>query len=38
MQGNSDKYKIKEALRECLKFYNTKFHGTIKCAPEEAFL
>ena len=28
---------MKQAMHECVKYYNSKFHTTIKCAPEEAF-
>ena len=32
-----DQYKLKTALRDCMNYYNNKFHGTIKCTPEEGF-
>lgn len=28
---------MKTALAQCMEYYNNKWHGTIKCTPEEAF-
>lgn len=37
MNGRESKYTLKDALYRSLKYYNNKWHGTIKCSPEESF-
>lgn len=37
MNGKQDQYSLKLGLHHCVKYYNNKWHGTIRCTPEEAF-
>ena len=37
LNGEMDKYTMKDSVKECLRRYNNKVHSTIKCTPEEAF-
>ena len=37
MAGKNCTYNLKDAIHKSVKFYNNKYHTTIKCTPEEAF-